>query len=890
MQPQQTKNVVEDTEAFAKALAEADKLRRAIAELQRAYSKEEDVVEKQRLLVESAMLNRELAAHLKRHNLPATVQRKGRPMTEREVELHLPTQAMTPLQIAALSAAGMATPEGAAAMRDAAQAPREWPLICPWSVPALPKSPDVPGVAAMLASCKSYRCLQPVQRVEKDPNFKKGGGLKNFCTTKPTPQVIGQDSEWIALLQQMPMHNESRRAVYEALDEAVRTYYVGSGPLDGLLARVMAGDAIRRPQFQLFPHEREEVLARLPWDPERVPRLRELTLHQALGTIKINPSAGSGFPRHKKKGVVMAALLQDAAQYYELIETKQFNAYASKNPGEFLAELKNKHDRYEIADWGVKIRPYYNVNGGLAVLHSICMQNYAGALKGFWEDPNSCNAHGFSWNSGGAERLYDWVVWASKQKPGVYAIGYSDDGIWVLVGTDGKVWVSDRDIRQCDLSLGQSHRPMMVEHFRAVVGDKYGPGWVLVSQSAINGIWRLLVCMYGSIVVESVDKVHSGGVGTSEADQIGFATFVVCLRGAYDKALGTPIERFAQAEKDVEHRTGLKFKPSVWHPFEPKQETYPWTFLGKSLVRFRDTYLPYVSLAKCVAQLVTPKRNLPGQIGQCAWMERCRGLAVTSAFMHEELYAYMKATYERKFIAGQRPKPTLDGGETGEEDMDQILGTGVALTWPDEKFPTRAWVLNLYLPPRVKVGAEKAPVYAVKKTAAQMFDQLFPEQDQELWADRDQDVDEARSRVKDVLGDGQRIKPPELPLAAKPEAAYSLPALPQRVKDEYNAARRTAKALLKGGATGGRVRKGGKLETFLRGDFTERDVVFKRGGIEIQVREDAAEEAADYWGNEEDYVDDTTLDREYETREFEALERAYERTQRGGTKHSVWGN
>lgn len=871
---------VEKVEGEERKREEVMRLRSLVATLQKAYTKEVDQDAKCSILVELAAVQRELQRHLDELGLAGVSMKKGRPMNAFTLAAHLPTKEMTPKMIADLAAAGMATPEGAAAMSSLAATGATRPLVVCWQVPPLPEAPDVPSIAQFMAGAKSYKATQPIQRSSKDPHWKKGGGKANFCTVKPVVQLTGQDSEWIALLQQMPA-GEFADEVYTLLREAAAEHYVGSGPLDGWFARIKKGDEIRRPQFTLYPHEVDAVVAALPWDHAKVVALKDLTLNEAFGTIQVNPSAGAGFPRQLKKGLCMNLLMEDAAQYYALMMDKKFNEYVRQNPGEFVTEVKNKHDRYELADYGKKIRPYYNVNGGMALLYSIAMQNYSKALLGFWEDRTSCNAHGFAWNQGGGQRLYDWVVWASKQKPGVYAIGYSDDGLWVIVSPDGTVLIGDKDIAQCDQSLGCGHRPTMVRHFRDVVKDKYGPGWQQVAVSAINGIWTQLVVLYGPLTYLSEDKVHSGVVGTAEADQIGFATAFTLIRAAYDKARGTPLEKFSEAEEELKRRTGIQFKPSTWHKFVPDQEEYPWQFLGKRLVRIRGEYYPHVDLKKAIVQLITPKRNLKGDMGQKAWMERARGLGVTSLWTHPKLYDYVKAQYDRKLVSGTKPAPTLDGAETGETDVSQIMGQGVTILWPggekDVKFPPRSWVHSLYATPgygkqevtqgdgvvttALSPAEQREPVSRALPTAADLLVGMFETERVDIWADTNDKAEDTRLALSSKLGDGQRLKPPEPTLVNPGAAQYSIPPLPEEVKRAFEKARKDARAALYlASVPSRRLRKGGRVAALEHGDFA--DVVFTAKGIaaayldavEADAPEDFAEEEYEY--AEDDYGND----------------------------------
>jgi len=352
-------------------------------------------------------------------------------------------------------------------------------------------------VSAYFNGAKTMVPLQAVLRSPKDPHFKKEGGLKNLATVVQPPQYVGQDAEWIALLQQIPSRFEDdRERVRQALESAVTTHCVTSGPIEGWFARIKQGDERPHPNFVLSEGEKRSVFAVLPWDKNRVPTFKDRDLLSILKGVVINPAAGAGMPRIKKKGEVIKLLLEDAVQYYELLTKRGLPAYQRQFPGEFLTLAKAKLDRYEISDWGKKIRPYYNINGGLGLLYSCVLQPYSKALIGFWEDPNSCNAHGFAWNSGGGDRLYSWLCAQKKRGPGVYAIGYSDDGLWVIVTEDGRVLVSDKDIAQCDASCGNSHLTQYREHLRLVLAEALNDAWKAVVDAAAAAVFKQLVLLY----------------------------------------------------------------------------------------------------------------------------------------------------------------------------------------------------------------------------------------------------------------------------------------------------------------------------------------------------------------------------------------------------------
>jgi len=833
-----------------KVRADLEAARKTLASLQREYSAETDMNRKAQLQGAISQTSRQvqkLADSLGLANLPT---QKSKASEARRK--FVPTVNLTVEELLTLSAAGRVTPEGAAALVALRSMPGVQEVICPWVPPPFPKSPDAQSVAALMAACRTYTPVQPIMRCPKDPHFHKAGGFQNLLTNVTSPQYVGQDGEWIALLQQISSRFEAQRpAIKAALEEAVTGWYCGSGPLDGWFARIMAGDRRPHPRFQLTEAELAAVDAVLPWNKSMVPDFKQ-PLRELLKLIKVNGAAGAGFPRWYKKGVVGKEILGDCVQYFDLFSMSKLNEYMRMHPGEFVTQAKAKLDRYEQDDWGKKIRPYYNANGGLAMLYSVVSQAYSNTLVGFWQDPRSCNAHGFAWNSGGGDRLYSWVKWASKQPPGIYAIGYSDDGIWVLVGENGSVIVSDRDVAQMDASCGSSFLPVYRGHSHNVLGET-GP-WKNIVNAQTAAVFQQVICLYKSLCYVSKDKIHSGLPGTAEADQVCFAVLYVLLRAAY-KALGTersPVQRFDAALEEVTRRIGLTFKPTEWHVFQEGQEAYPWAFLGKTLRRFRGHYLPHVSLEKAVVQLAVPKKNEKGLAGQRAWMERARGLAVTSLFAHEPLYEMAKAEYTRKRKLNVTPAATMDGEDVGEEDLLSIMGQGIALRFTTDDFPTRAWIYNFYLgltEVAEEAGAGAAvPALVPVRSAADAFGELFADElieDARVakdWADTpvpNPTLDTIKRGLE--AGEGQRIQALDVhPVPAGP-AQYTVAPLPDEVKRAFNDARRDALSRFAKNYENrrGQLLRGGRMEAVLTRP-EDSFLVFTKDGIK-QVWDSAAE-------------------------------------------------
>lgn len=155
-----------------------------------------------------------------------------------------------------------------------------------------------------------------------------------------------------------------------------------------------------------------------------------------------------------------------------------------------------------------------------------------------------------------------------------------------------------------------------------------------------------------------------------------------------------------------------------------------------------------------------------------------------------------------------------------------------------------------------KASREATVTVLVPKQAdsvGDLIDELFPEQDAQLWADRDDRAMEVRGQAMGKLGDGQRIAAlPVVPVTPGP-AQYSVAPLPESVKAAFREARQKARETLRiaQGSSKAFVRKGSKLASYERGDYGE--VVFTKSGIIRAYEESVAEEIESYESPDVDY-------------------------------------
>lgn len=275
--------------------------------------------------------------------------------------------------------------------------------------------------------------------------------------------------------------------------------------------------------------------------------------------------------------------------------------------------------------------------------------------------------------------------------------------------------------------------------------------------------------------------------------------------------------------------------------------------MGKHLRLYKGHYIPVVSLKRAVVQCITPKKNTSGLEGQRAWMERARGLAVTSLYWHAELFELAQDQYRRMAESGIRPATTFDGELSNESDLEALGGVGTELIFPDDSFPTRNYIVSMYMPmgaqaPGVAApGVEakpKPPIQVAKhKSAAEEFAAFYAldEDGPKDWAD---DVPEAAMLKEVVLRETHKIDLPPVVAVNRAAQQHDVPPLDPRVKEAYNAARRAALARMRAARVDKKLNRRGRLVKLLE-DPADRTVVFTADGIKREFEEAAEQEIVD---------------------------------------------
>lgn len=504
-------------------------------------------------------------------------------------------------------------------------------------------------------------------------------------------------------------------------------YQVTNGPLAGLFTRLKAG--LSRPKMNKIKFERDgpewKAVSRLmPVDPKRCTPMAGKDLREFKVVINWKSSAGMPYNKMKgDKGVAEDAFAVAKKVLLAISEGRQ-PQQAVAHPQWYLVLLKNKLDLYLYEDTKDSIRSYFVYPFPLTWLFSAVMQNLTQGYLTFVEDEESMNAHGFCWNYGGGNVLYQWVArgYQPSSRP-VRGIAYSDDQLWTIrcKGPDGKpmLLVFAPDYKRMDLSLstmiGRAYYLMEAERFKSVLGDKT---WTGVFQLNCKMAFECMTIVSYSLVYYMCNILHSGVPGTPEFDQFASA---LCFNRVQE-ALGdttdlTQEEVVAKldlvlAAVDDEYKLVVKPETKKPYVFRPDQPEYEFPFLGKRLVRaacytngqLSWCYVPASDPVRAVASMTSPKSSLKGQALISAQMTRVRSIIASGAFVHPAIYAAASGWFRTQVQLGNVARDPLEGvdDEAAIYDQKQIQ---IPNKWGSDFFPTYEECLQLYLP----AGTTAAP-------------------------------------------------------------------------------------------------------------------------------------------------------------------------------------
>lgn len=232
-------------------------------------------------------------------------------------------------------------------------------------------------------------------------------------------------------------------------------HYFGSGTVPGLLRRIKE-QIPEKSTPKLTPQEFLECLKLMPRNG--VAKLSG----DAVDPVSISPEmrleAHPGAP-YFLTGLSMMDVLPDvvatAMALYGTFKSgvKNVQDFFQTQEGHVLmvTMLCPKADIYKRSEFFTKVRPFGVHPGALRILFKCITGAVDPVNTNFLNHPDSISAFKFSWAHGGAEKLWDWAV--KERPPGLYALTWGDDQLWLVVCKDGTSFILGPDVRGMDMKL-----------------------------------------------------------------------------------------------------------------------------------------------------------------------------------------------------------------------------------------------------------------------------------------------------------------------------------------------------------------------------------------------------------------------------------------------------
>nr|WPV63112.1 MAG: RNA-dependent RNA polymerase [Wufeng shrew permutotetravirus 7] len=408
--------------------------------------------------------------------------------------------------------------------------------------------------------------------------------------------------------------------------------------------------------------------------------------------------------------------------------TRNLQRLAAEHPAWFLVRLKNKTEVYERAQLKNKTRPYYEYPAFLNVLWSFLEWNFENHKTTFLEDPESVNAVGFSWLDGGARKLVDWIngrykhlyrdvvppqgesqtvfdarVAAQEEfanRPGnLRGLIYSDDNCWVYTTVSGERLGCNPDYKQMDAGFEKNFFRLEFERMKrwwqGEIGDeRLDNFWLQLLSMQHRFACQHLLLVWGSRVYMKESRLSTGVSGTTHFDGDRSALLLAILQRKVEE---TPL-----AERDsfvleklpawLMKWTGAVIKPETWvWKRTTISQPIPLPFLGMKVVLAtggnRQEPLPTPPIEHLLRSCLNPKARMEPD----RRMDRYRGLACV-AWNYRSVLNSLRKSYEHFYNQNARPTGQQEEIWTCMEDIEFPQ-----VSEPAKWFPSRVWVMNLFL-------------------------------------------------------------------------------------------------------------------------------------------------------------------------------------------------
>jgi len=661
-------------------------------------------------------------------------------------------------------------------------------------------------ISRLTTTSSSSKVITFVQSVKRDPLDPRIPTKKSLATASMTTNhmdfpILSVDRDifhsiknWACERTQTASHPEHdlHQQYCHALAQVARFQGCG-GSLKGLLERLVTGslesqlpDPLEAEDYDLFALYAKRVLVFRPvvhnWHDTQPANLFDL--------VKVNPYADAGSPyfcktnpspRPNKMNQIPRAALGEAlgvlGDLWKAIcdSPRAYNKWKVDNPARSLVLLKNKVDIYEWSKIYQKTRPIFVYPLHWRILASMLWLDvkpvpfFEGSESEVLATPSS--SRGFSWAHGGGDVIYNTVLETERQR----FLLYSDDGLWIfnVLLADGTVEkrIYTPDFNHLDISLKDWVAEVAKRVFPICAPGVLPRSWAMALHLHMQSLFHKVVVVEGALTVKFDEMLASGGVGTTDMDELAAAVVVGSLDFALSLGPRGPIpiatlERELAKVEDFAKTLGLTFKGDSikdYYVFKPDLDEYKFVFLGYRLVKQLGTdgqhYVPCPDLERLMVVAVHQRHQTTGLNPVRSRMDKLRSLAVQGAYLFPALYHAMKVVYNGYRAGKYHPASSVMEVEFGGEHAPEVK-------FLDDEFPTREFCLGVWLPQGTQPTVYIDKLEDLEEVAVE--DDSLAQFEASVWADDTSGV------VPPYQGAPGFIAPPSTPLpvfqAAKPFA------------------------------------------------------------------------------------------------------------------------
>lgn len=505
----------------------------------------------------------------------------------------------------------------------------------------------------------------------------------------------------------------------EALREALASQTYTQGTAEGFAKRVISQmgrkcvSILKFPTGKVKPGRALKLLRDLmPVDLAKLPDPSE-DVGVLVSHVETSAISSAGAPYWRSKAECYEDIMEVLPMVVEAIKTPGGLEKLQRSQTElFLAEVKNKQDRYE--DPTMKTRPYESFPAHFQFLFSALSQPFCHALKLFPE--GGTNAYGFSWAHGGATSVADWARAIPKRAARSYH--YGDDADLYYRDSKGVLWRVAPDFKQMDGSVDSDTVKLSLKY----ILDCYWRAWP-DTPPGVRKFWEVVAKLWAQMTSDplflihgtgvykkkSTDGIFSGVVGTTFFDTVKAAIVYSHYR---DMLEADPT--YLQEEKAVPffREYGLQVKEGTWEPEQVREHPTEGElfstqkFLGMQLLWTQGPnevqLVPFLPEEDWLKLILVPRasRRYKGQ--SVSWtqaartrFDRLRGYLVTGAFSNPNIAKLIGGMINHLPAAAVLMEVRADSGRGEKPELQKICGEDFSFP-SSEGLPDEKWCQNLY--------------------------------------------------------------------------------------------------------------------------------------------------------------------------------------------------